>query len=383
MTASPSFSCRVALLTAPGRGAIATIAVRGDQATSLVGTLFRPARRGSLADFPCGRVLFGHWSPSGIDGEEVVVCRKSPGDIEIHCHGGSAAPAAIISSLQTAGAVVVSAGVWAEETIPDPLARAARLALGGALTTRAASVLLDQFRGALRNTLVQIRELVTEQRTDAAMSRLNRLLESGELGQRLTGPWRVAFGGRPNVGKSSLINAVLGFPRAIVSEAPGTTRDVVAERTSFEGFPVELVDTAGLREAKDGIEREGVARAHEQLKDADLVVYIRDCREETGRAEDPWIASYGRQLTVDNKCDLLDDAAVGRLAGIPTSALTGAGVPQLMTRIVRELVGTPPRPGQAVPFEASQVDALCRTKRALAKGDHRRAQACLSELLGE
>ncbi|MFV1965039.1 MAG: GTPase [Pirellulaceae bacterium] len=383
MTDPSSPSCRVTLLTAPGRGAIATISVCGDRATSLVDTFFRPARRRALGDVSCGRIVFGYWSPGGGEGEEVVVCRKSHREFEIHCHGGHAAPEAILANLRAAGAVSGEPADWAKQHLRDPLSRAARLALRRALTTRAASVLLDQYRGALRDTLQQTLELVAGQRITEAMNRLQRLLQWSDLGQRLQRPWRVVFGGRPNVGKSSLINAMLGYPRAIVMDAPGTTRDILTAVTALDGWPVELIDTAGLQSSEDAIEIEGVARAQQQLNEADLVICVEDGKAFPDEQAEPWTSRSPRQLVVHNKCDLLDGATIARIAGLTTSALTGAGIELLMTRIVRELVATPPGPGEAVPFEASQVDAIRRAQLALGQNDYGRLHSCITGLLVE
>src|SRR6185503_7750192 len=105
-----------------------------------------------------------------------------------------------------------------------------------------------------------------------------RLLALAEVGLHLTTPWRVVFAGPPNVGKSSLVNALLGYPRAIVYDQPGTTRDVLTASTAFDGWPFELRDTAGLRDgiSLDSVEVEGVARARAQIATADLVVFVHD-----------------------------------------------------------------------------------------------------------
>ena len=111
------------------------------------------------------------------------------------------------------------------------------------------------------------------------MAGLDALIERGALGLRLLSGWKVVLIGRPNVGKSRLLNALSGFRRAIVDELPGTTRDVVAFRTAFGGWPVELADTAGIRATPDEVEHLGIERAKEELRTADLVLLVLDRSE--------------------------------------------------------------------------------------------------------
>jgi tRNA modification GTPase len=375
--------CRIAVLTAAGRGAIASISVRGEQAADLVDRFLRPVRGVLLSSVPAGQIVFGHWVSGVGDGEEVVVCRKSPLEVEIHCHGGRAASGAILAGLQAAGAAVEGPEDWVAQEVTDPLARAARLALADALTTRAACVLLDQYRGALRRSLSETRDLTARGPTAEAISRLERLLQFGDLGNRLTRPWRVAFAGPPNVGKSSLINAILGYQRSIVLDTPGTTRDVLTAGTALDGWPVEMIDTAGLRASDDEIETEGVARARSQIESADLVVYVEDV---TRPRSPPQVASQSgrtRDFVVYNKCDLPRATSSAVCNGLTTSAVTGAGIDMLVLRIVGFLVPTAPEPGEAIPFEPMQVASIRRALRALERGAGETARNTISQLLGD
>ena len=119
--------------------------------------------------------------------------------------------------------------------------------------------------------------------------RIDALLARERLGRHLTRPWSVVLAGRTNVGKSSLMNALAGYGRAIVHHAPGTTRDAVALATAIDGWPVELCDTAGLRAADDAVERAGIERARQRLAQADLVVLVAD-RSVPWSAEDQALA---------------------------------------------------------------------------------------------
>jgi tRNA modification GTPase len=155
----------------------------------------------------------------------------------------------------------------------------------------------------------------------------------------------LAIVGRPNAGKSSLFNRLVERDRAIVTATPGTTRDLVTERISLDGIPLELVDTAGLREGLEEAERLGIARSREALADAALVLVVLDAMQPLNDEEHRLLeAVEGRPaLVVVNKCDLAEAAAIARLAAgipvLPTSALTGEGIAALRERILTLATG--------------------------------------------
>src|SRR5204862_3686687 len=162
-----------------------------------------------------------------------------------------------------------------------PIAAQALLALAGARTERTATIFLDQYRGALRKDLTAIEHDLTHGNHDTAVRALNSLLARASLGLHLRQPWKVVIAGRPNDGKSSLMNAILGYQRSIVWHEPGTTRDVLTATTAIDGWPLELIDTAGLRvgravpaDSADPIESEGIARARAQIAAADLTILV-------------------------------------------------------------------------------------------------------------
>jgi tRNA modification GTPase len=171
--------------------------------------------------------------------------------------------------------------------------------------------------------------------------------------------------GEPNVGKSSLLNALLGYCRAIVHHAPGTTRDVVAVQTAFEGWPVELCDTAGLRTVLrceketeiDDIERAGIELARRQIAQADLLLLIFDAGKPWTAADQTFLEQYPQALILHNKADL-PRSAENRPGGIFVSAVTGQGIEELPRHIAQRLVPHPPPPGAAVPFTAEQIAKL-------------------------
>jgi len=177
------------------------------------------------------------------------------------------------------------------------------------------------------------------------------------LGLHLTKPWRVVVAGPPNAGKSSLINAMVGFRRSIVHHTPGTTRDAVTVSTAMDGWPVELCDTAGLNAEACGIEKAGVDLARQRISDADLTVLVFDLSLKWTAADQSLIEAFPNALLVHNKADL-PHAEENRPAGFHTSALGGVGIDTLVENIAARLVSTPPPPGAAVPFTSEQIERV-------------------------
>lgn len=376
--------CCVSLLTPVGRGAIATLSVEGAEAPRVVLRLFTPGwRRGTsrpmtpvLADLPPGRIVVGRWASPGVDarsGEEVVVCRVADERVEVHCHGGPAAAAAMIRSLRDAGCVERT---WQESlrggtgSEPGPpccgparvaaldranLAADAIIALADARTDRAAAILLDQYRGALSNEWDRIASLRAVGELSECRTRLGRLLTAADVGFHLKVPWKVTLAGPPNVGKSSLINALLGYGRALVSDQPGTTRDAVTATTALHGWPVELTDTAGLRETSCEVESAGVAITRQRIAEADLIVFVVDSASPSVSPTAD-LPEAGSHLIVWNKCDVANPPESHQ--GVRTSAVTGEGIPALVDAIAAQLVPHPPAPGSPVPFLPGHTAAI-------------------------
>lgn len=347
----------VALLTPTGRGAVATIGVRGPGAVALVGRCFAPVTGRPLESFAIGRVVFGRFALAESAAEELVIGLIAPDEVEVHCHGGVAAAQAVTAALLAAGAERISWQQWMQSRTPDPVAAAALVALAEARTPRTAAILLDQYQGALRAELAAIEEQLRRGETAAAERRIETLLARADLGRHLTQPWRVVLAGQPNAGKSSLINALVGYQRAIVFEQPGTTRDVLTAAASFDGWPVELADTAGLRAAGDELEAAGVERAEQAAAAADLVLFVADTTATWDAALHARIAaSTRRMLIVHNKIDLAPPQ--DRPSGIAVSAVAGYGIESLSAAIASALVPIPPPTGCAVPFTDEQFTVL-------------------------
>lgn len=341
----------VACLTPPGTGAIATLALRGPSAWEVVRGLFRPHSRGGrdLPETPeVGRVWLGRL---GMDvADEVVLGVKAIAPlpwVEIHCHGGPQVIRLLLEALTGRGARVTSWQDFERLTAHDSLQALAATALAEARTTRTAAILLDQYHGAFRAALTTVLDALRRGEASESRQLLAQLTRHAALGRHLTRPWAVALAGAPNVGKSSLVNALAGYQRSVVSPVPGTTRDVVTTTVALDGWPVELADTAGVRDAVGTLEGQGVERARAAAASADLCLWVLDAA-----AEPVWPEVLPeRVLLVVNKVDLPPLWDVSQAAeAVRVSARTGAGIPELCDAIARRLVPEAPPTGAAVPF---------------------------------
>jgi tRNA modification GTPase len=347
-------SLLIVQLTPLGRGAVATLHIEGPGAAAAVAAHFTARSGRPLADFPAGRIVVGQFGPGG---EDVVVNQHSDRVVELHCHGGLAAVARIEEILLASGCRRISWQEWSAGQEADPLATAARLALAEARTTRTAAILLDQYQGALRRALVEIDSALQAGAKETARQQIETLLAHAATGLHLVRPWQVAVAGRPNVGKSSLINAIAGYQRTIVHSMPGTTRDVVGVQTAMDGWPVEIFDTAGLRETGEKLEQTGIRLARRKISEADLVILVFDRSLPWHGQDQALVDSHPAALYVHNKSDL--PAAPGpRPAGLELSAMHAAGIDALCRAIAARLVPQPPPSGEAVPFEPQQIEQI-------------------------
>jgi tRNA modification GTPase len=351
---------RVALLTPPGRGALAVVGAAGAGALDVVATLFHPRGGMPLADRPDGAIVFGRWvDPER--GEELIVVRRTPESLEVHCHGGLAASEAVIRSLEAAGAVRQPWPEWLAASGVSEIEVEAREALAQASGPKAARILARQLAGQLGREMDRIRALRAAGRQAEADAAVARLVRASRVGLRLTRPWRVVLAGAVNAGKSSLVNALAGHARSIVSAEPGTTRDVLETRIVLDGWEIDLIDTAGLREADladaSPTERAGIERAIAATAEADLVVRLG------GAGFQPASADNRREIAVAAKCDLAPAGLVTPPGAICTSTVTGEGIAELAAAIVRWLVPEeheePDLLSGAVPFTVGQALA-CR-----------------------
>jgi len=328
------------MLTPAGRGAVATIGIAGN--LSLVEPLFHAANGKSLLDFPIGRICFGDWGEA--DCEDVLLIRTGAETAEIHCHGGTAAVERVLQDIARRGGNRVDHQAWMQREWSQ-VAAECELALAQATTLRTATHLLRQ-RTLLPTAFEAVEQLTGSER--AAL--IERMLTWSNFGLHLTAPWKVVLCGRPNVGKSSLINALVGYTRSVVFDQPGTTRDVVAVETAFSGWPFELSDTAGLRVTSGVLEAAGIEMARERIEAADVVVIVLDGGIGLQDDDRELIASCPDAIVVWNKSDLASARTMPDLpvSAIAASAVTRAGLEELMQAIVGKAI--PAEPVMDLPF---------------------------------
>ena len=367
----------VVLLTPPGRAAVSTLAARSPRILEILSDCFRPAADRALTAEDTQRIIYGRWPSSTGANEEVVVSLRAQDVVEIHCHGGQAAADMIAQTLVEQGLLRISPSEWLEGTACDLLQTEILTALHKVQTERGAGILMSQLRGRLRQELKSILTQLDDRQMDRAADALERLEASSNVGLHLTKPWRVVVAGKPNVGKSSLVNALLGYDRAIVFDQPGTTRDIVSATTAFDGWPIELVDTAGLRVSGDVIEQQGAARAQQIMDEADVVLHVMDAT--SGEEPKTLQMASTEQLVILNKCDLTTPVEA-TMHSIRTSALTGEGVDQLVSQLVRILVPQIPAADQPVLFTKRQVVAVRSALESLQAANFERARAVLQPL---
>ena len=354
-------------LTAPGKGAVGIVRLSGAGAIELAASLYQG--RADLATAPSHTVHYG-WVKDGagrrID-EALFLVMRAPAtytgeDVaEIQCHGGAVAVSQVLHLAALAGARLAQPGEFTEraflngkldltraEAIMDIVEAKSDAALVQAAAQKAGALYepLQADQAALLEAIAYIQadldfpEDDIERLTDAQLAdRVQAVLESVQSLSRGAARGRIyregitmVIAGRPNVGKSSLLNALLGRDRAIVTDIAGTTRDVVAETLSIRGLPVELLDTAGLRATDDAVEAIGVEKARQAARQADLILYCLDATAGLTDQDADFIHGAGRPLIlVVNKSDLRPGYVVGD--GLHTevaiSAKTGQGLEDL------------------------------------------------------
>jgi len=362
-----------AICTALGIGSIGVIRVSGPDSLALVNRLFKG--REALGAETARKLLYGHIVDGAGQQVDEVLAVYMPGphsytgeDVcEIQCHGGREALQQILALTYDAGARPAEPGEFTKraflngrldlaeaESVMDIINAKSRRALiaanrghEGALSKR-----VKELRKKLRDLVVQLEavidypeEDIEDVTYDTAISVLTagrdavaKLLQQGIAGRILREGLRTAIVGRPNVGKSSLLNSLLKADRAIVSNIPGTTRDIIEEQMTIGGIPLVLTDTAGLRDTQDTVEKIGVERSRAVLEDAQLALVVLDGSHALAREDQELLDGLdGRpRLILVNKADLplsMDvaalQAAYGREDVIVMSAKTGEGMEQV------------------------------------------------------
>lgn len=406
----------VAVATAPGEGAIGIVRLSGLCAEDYLDHLFR-AVRPTLTRLS-HRLYLGHFCDVAgelID-EVMVVVMRAPHSftredvVEVHCHGGMVVMRRIVDAFLEVGARLAGPGEFTQRAFLNgrlDLSQAeAVIDLIRARSESAGRVAVAQLGGRVSRTVMEISDRLAdllshveslvdfpeedidfaefsffEEESRALLLQINNFLEHFDMGRILREGLSVLILGKPNVGKSSLLNLLLGESRAIVTDIPGTTRDTIEENLVLGGIPLRLIDTAGVRDTEDPVEAEGVSRARAKAASADLILLVVDG---SCPLDDQDFLAFStcrdkRTLLVFNKVDLPQVPLPSELISLPTvflSCRSGDGVSVLRDSIVTLLGGSSQGDlAQEVVFsDRRHRDALLRTREALI-----RFQSSLSE----
>jgi len=369
-----------ALATPPGEGGIAVIRISGPKSLGILRNLFVTKKKNKLQNIRPRYFYYGYIADEKnhpVD-EVLMVYMKAPHTytredvVEIHCHGGMIPVRRIIGLVLSAGARLAQPGEFTKRAFLNgriDLAQAEGvMELISAKSDEAARISLEQMEGALSGKIHALRrelldllahievtvdypeedieELLTEEvrgKLDHARLQCRQLLASADQGKLIRDGIRVAIIGKPNVGKSSLMNALVRQNRAIVTDVPGTTRDVIEEYINIQGALVQIVDTAGIRETTDAIEKIGVEKSKERTQTADLILLLLDASRPLEK-EDLEILKWLKDrkvLILLNKSDLpsvIKKDEIRKVSGgriIRTSMTDGTGLAETEENIVR------------------------------------------------
>ncbi len=342
-----------AISTPPGCGGIGIVRLSGSNAIKIAEKIFRSPKKKKLAQTLSRRILYGHIiNPKNkeILDEVLVSVMKAPDTytrediVEINCHGGIIPLRQVLELVTSKGARLAGPGEFTQRAFLNgrlDLAQAeAVLDVINALTEQSQKTALEQLGGgiskkieALREELVNLTALVEacidfpEEDIDPMSLNdiktkslqinrsLQKLIDSARYGMILREGLKTAIIGRTNVGKSSLLNALLEHDRAIVTEMPGTTRDVIEECLNINGLPIRIMDTAGIRDVKNVAEKEGVKRSLRAMENADLVLLILDGSEKLHKTDRELIekSNLKNTILVINKTDLPQKINLGNV----------------------------------------------------------------------
>ncbi len=417
----------VAISTPPGRGGIGIVRLSGPQARAIAEPLLKlrhplapaQARFAEIVDIEIENKETLDSEPRVLD-EAVVTYFASPNSytaediVEIAAHGSPVLLDYILRASIRKGARLAEPGEFTQraflagrldltqaEAVHDLIesttlhqARIAAQQLGGALSRQIAPVkeklvhLIATLEAGIDFAEDDIDLLPASQiaaQIEAVQTPLAALEQTFSYGRIVRDGFTLAIVGRPNAGKSSLFNRLIQRDRAIVTAAPGTTRDLVTERVSLEGIPLELVDTAGLRDATDEAETIGITKSREAMAEADIVLLVLDATAPLHPEDEAAIAAHTTRplLIALNKHDLNPNASLPnhRHPTIQTSALTGEGLSELRKAILALITTSAPTTETALLTNLRQQQAVSNSLAALSRAHHAVAAAIPHEML--
>ena len=438
------FDTITAISTAIGEGGISIIRVSGESALQVVGRIFKGKNTKGMDTMETYTMRYGHIVELGGDDvidEVIVSCMKGPRSftaedtVEINCHGGIVATNKVLENVIKAGARMAEPGEFTKraflngridlsqaEAVIDIIRAKTELSMKSAVLQAGGnlSAAVRELREKLialiahieatvdypEDDLEEITGIQVAARLKEVVEEIGKAVESAEEGKIIREGLSTVIVGKPNVGKSSLLNTLLKENRAIVTDIPGTTRDVIEEYISIKGIPIKIVDTAGIRETEDVVEKIGVGKSIEKIEEADLIILILDSSSELTE-EDRDIISFikgKKYIVLLNKSDLNEKINIKEIDEleseyvISTSVTQGFGIDQLKEAIVKlffhgeiksnELVITNMRHKEAMMAANSSclqaIEALSSTSAIdLASIDIRNAWYSLGQITGD
>lgn len=305
-----------AIATAPGEGGIGIIRISGADSIAIASSIFKPFYKENLLDYPNRSLVYGNIVDSDRVIDEVLIARmEGPNSytaedvVEINCHGGFISVKKILELVLKKGARLADPGEFTKRAFLNgriDLSQAeAVIDIINAKTDQSHDIAQTQLEGALSQKVRSLRNMITEvlaqvevaidypeediefitykeltDKTSQIQKEVVKMYETSDTGKILREGLKTAILGKPNVGKSSLMNWILGENRAIVTEIAGTTRDVIEEFVNIKGIPLKIVDTAGIRETDDIVEKIGVEKSRDHMKSSDLVLVVLDSSRE-------------------------------------------------------------------------------------------------------
>ena len=399
-----------AIATAPGEAGIGIVRLSGEKSIEIADKIFKPSKEKSIKNYSPRRLIHGHIidprSNKTID-EVLITYMKAPYTytaedvVEIDCHGGIVPVRKILELVLRMGAVLAEPGEFTKRAFLNgriDLSQAeAIMDMIQSKTEKGFDIALSQLEGTLSNEVKEIRNTILEMMAHITVNidfpdddieeitykdleerayyihgKIEKLLKTADTGRIIKEGLNTVIIGKPNVGKSSLLNALLRESRAIVTEIPGTTRDIIEEFVSIQGIPLKIIDTAGIRETEDVVERIGVERSKEIFNKSDLIIFILNASEPLSIEDETIIELIQdkQAIVLMNKTDLpiiLEEIKIEELLPgkqlIKISLVDGKGLDVLENAIV-DLVY-----GGLIKTKESSLITNVRHKHALEKAE--------------